>query len=503
MMERFRLEWPALYKKDPELGPFWTSNGHDRWGYWVQDGLLWKTGLSGARLCVPKEADKKEILAEIHDSKLSAHPGRYRTLARAHGNYYWKGLYKDVDDYVASCHTCQKEKGDKRARQGEARSPAVPKYPFEVLHMDWITGLPVTPQGHDSILVFVCALSGMVHVQAAKRTDTAKDTARHMLNNIIRLYGLPRTVVSDRDVRLTGNFWKTFHELLGTTQVVHTASYTPNANGKVERANQVLGNTLRSLCNTVGTDWSEHLAVAEFAMNTSKHTAIDMSPFNLVHLREPLWPDTLEKPVLDVPAAKEMADHCFAVFSRARDCLEVSKLRTEKMLTAKRRRADPMMEGDMVLLSTKNLRLKFAHVKLLPKFVGPFEIIKPPPNSNRNPNSVWLKTPKELKIHMPINIKDVRRYIARPQHLGGVPSFDAPLPLIEDGYSKWEVEAVLATRVVKKTRRKEALILWQGFGIESASWEPIANLPKLVLDEYQAMQGQAEALFDDLGSDVE
>ena len=114
----------------------------------------------------------------------------------------------------------------------------------------------------------------------------------------------------------------------------------------------------------------------------------------------------------------------------------------------------------MVLLSTKNLRLKFTHVKLLPKFVGPFEIIKPPPNSNRNPNSVWLKTPKELKIHMPINIKDVRRYITRPQHLGGVPSFDAPLPLVEDGYSKWEVEAVLATRVVKKTRRKEALILW-------------------------------------------
>jgi hypothetical protein len=113
---------------------------------------------------VSKEADKKEILAEIHDSKLSAYPGRYRTLARAHGSYYWKGLYKDVDDCVPSCHTCQKEKGDKRVCQGEVRSPVVPKYPFEVLHMDWITGLPVTPQGHDSILVFVCALSGMVHV---------------------------------------------------------------------------------------------------------------------------------------------------------------------------------------------------------------------------------------------------------------------------------------------------------------------------------------------------
>jgi hypothetical protein len=52
-------------------------------------------------------------------------------------------------------------------------------------------------------------------------------------------------------------------------QVVHTVSYTSNANDKVERANQVLGNTLRNLCNTVGTDWNEHLAVPEFAMNTS------------------------------------------------------------------------------------------------------------------------------------------------------------------------------------------------------------------------------------------
>ena len=394
-----------------------------------------------------KEEDKKEILAEIHDSKLSAHPVRYCTLKRAHGNYYWKGMNKDVDDYVASCHTCQKEKGDKKTRLCEVRSPVVPKYPFEVLHMDWITDLAVTTQGHDIILVFVCVLSGMVHVQVAKRTDTAKDTAGHMLNNIIWLYGLPRTVVSDRDVRLTGNFWKIFHEILGTTQVVHTSSYTPNANDKVERANQVLGNTLWSLCNTVGTD----LDVAEFAMNTSKHTSIDMSPFNLIHLRESLWPDTLEKAVLDVPTAKEMADHCFAVFSRPSDCLEVCKLRTEKMLTVKRRRADPLTEGDMVLLPTKNLRLKFTHVKLLPKFVGHFEIVKPPPNNNRNPNSVWLKTPKELKIQMPINIKDVRRYTVRPQHFGGVPSFDVSLPLVEDGYSKWEVEVVLVTRVVKKT----------------------------------------------------
>jgi hypothetical protein len=343
----------------------------------------------------------------------------------------------------------------------------------------------------------------MVHLQAARTSDTSEITARHLLNNVVRLYGLPKVIISDRDVRLTSKFWRVFHEILGISKSIRTASYTPNSNGKVERANQVLGNTLRSLCNAVGSDWAENLALAEFAMNTAKHSSIDMSPFNLVHLREPLWPGTLEKPALDVPAAAEMADRCFAIFTRARDCLEASKLRTEHALASQRRAAPPLVEGDLVLLSTKNLRLKYTHAKLLPTFVGPFAVLKPPPNSNNNPNSVWLQTPSTLRIHMPINVKDVRRYIARPKHLGGVPSFDAPLPVTVDGYDMWEVQALLSMRTNKRTRCKEALVLWQGFGVESASWEPVANLPKGVLDAYYALQKQAAALFEEQGDNSE
>ncbi len=464
---------------------------------WIQDGLLWKSGLAGARLCVPKDADKGEILTEIHDSKMSTHPGRYRTLAKAQGNYFWRGMYRDVDDFVASCDVCEKKKGDKLRRQGEARAPSVPKYPFETVHMDWITGLPPTAEGYDSILVFVCALSGMVHLQTARTSDTSQITARHLMNNVVRLYGLPKVIISDRDVRLTSKFWKVFNEILGISKTVRTASYTPNSNGKVESANQVLANTLRSLCNAVGSDWGENLALAEFAMNTAKHSGIDMSPFQLVHLREPLWPGTLEKPALDVPTAAKMADRCFSVFTRARDCLEASKLRTERSLASQRRAVPPLVEGDLALLSTKNLRLKYPHAKLLPKFVGPFEVLQPPEHSNKNPNSVWLKTPNTLRIHMPVNVKDVRRYIIRPPHLGGAPDIDVPLPVTVDGYDMWEIQALLDMRTNKKSRCKQALVLWQGFGVESASWEPVSNLPKSVLSEYYALQKQAAALFEE------
>jgi hypothetical protein len=88
MMERYRQEWPKLYETDPDLGPFWKSGGHERWEYWIQDGLLWKSGLAGTRLCVPKDVDKGEILTEIHDCKVSVHPDRYRTLSKVQGNYF-------------------------------------------------------------------------------------------------------------------------------------------------------------------------------------------------------------------------------------------------------------------------------------------------------------------------------------------------------------------------------------------------------------------------------
>ena len=66
MMERFKRDWPKMYANDPDLSPFWKSKGNDRWGYWHQDGLLWKAGMTGAQVvCVPTEADKGEIMKEI------------------------------------------------------------------------------------------------------------------------------------------------------------------------------------------------------------------------------------------------------------------------------------------------------------------------------------------------------------------------------------------------------------------------------------------------------
>ena len=110
---------------------------------------------------------------------------------------------------------------------------------------------------------------GMVHLQACKYSDTSRDTARHFVKNVVRLHGMPKGVVSDRDIRLHAHFLRSLLQHLGTELRVTTV-YTTHSNGKVERVNTVLGDVLRSLCNSCnfsGKNWADQLDLAKFAIN--------------------------------------------------------------------------------------------------------------------------------------------------------------------------------------------------------------------------------------------
>ena len=487
-LHKYQRDWPALYKADAEFAAFWAEQGNAQWGFIVHKGLLWKLGASGPRLCVPLGANKVPFLQASHDSKLAAHSGIHRTLARALGNYYWKGIYADVTRYVHTCHVCQLAKADRRVQQGEARALPVPLAPWDSVHMDWITGLPKTTKGFDSILVFICALTGMVHLQACKKTDTSQagDTANHFVRNVIRLHGMPQTVISDRDIRLRAHFWRALQQRLGT-ELRFTTAHMPNSNGKVERVNAVIGDVLRSMCGFAPQDWADNLDLAEFAINGSVNRATGFTPFFANFAREPRVPTNIAKPRLDVPAAEEFADAMFATIAHTRDALERAKRKYEQDMEGKRRKVDTFQPGDKVLLATRNLRLHLNSRKLLSKFVGPLEVRAPPAHCT-NPNVVYVKVPRTLRIHQPLNVKDVKRYHSRPADLGGSPA-DMPEPLIVDGEDLYEVEAVIAERTVKNKR--QVLVKWTGVDLLSATWEPIENIPQICLDEFRGLQAAA------------
>ena len=176
----------------------------------------------------------------------------------------------------------------------------------------------------------------------------------------------------------------------------------------------------------------------------------------------------------------------FATIAHTRDALECAKCKYEQDMEGKWRKVDTFHLGVKVLLATRNLRLHFNSRNLLSKFVGPLEVHSPPAHCT-NPNVVYVKMTRNLRVHQPLNVKDVKRYHSRPADLGGSPA-EMPEPLIVDG-DLYEVEAVLAEHTLKNKR--QVLVKWTGVDLLSARWEPIENIPQICLDEFRGLQAAA------------
>lgn len=267
-----------------------------------------------------------------------------------------------------------------------------------------------------------------------------------------------------------------------------TTRHHPQANGKTERMNAVLADVLRSMCNWSGTDWCNHLDLAEFAINGSEVNTIGMTPFRANYAFEPTAPGNVGKPDLNVPAADEFAEAIFAAATHAKDALDRAKRKWESETPASRK-LRTFAPGDKVLLSTSHLGIKTMAKKLTSKFVGPFEVMPAPNGRTGNPNVVYLKVPRALKIHMPINIENVKFYQCRTAEYGGPPE-PPPLPIHVDGHDRWEVDEVVAER--QRGQIREVLVKWTGFDILSSTWEPIENIPDKFIDAFRKIASVEE-----------
>ena len=127
--------------------------------------------------------------------------------------------------------------------------------------MDFVLGLPRTFRKHDSILVVVDRFSKMAHFLPCSKTFDASNIAKLYFDEIVKLYGFPKTIVSDRDVRFMSYFWKTLWHLMGTKLKFSTA-FHPQTNGQTKVVNHSLGNLLRCLVSEANRNWDSILPVA-------------------------------------------------------------------------------------------------------------------------------------------------------------------------------------------------------------------------------------------------
>jgi hypothetical protein len=442
-----------------------TGAHHD--SYQVKDGRLYYKD----RLVVPNDnVLRTRILAECHDSAVGGHIGKDRTIEQVKRRFYWKGMDEFIRLYVTSCDACQRNKPSQQAPMGLSMPLPIPTRPWQQVSMDLITQLPPSRSGKDAIVVFVCKLTKMVHYVAVTTNVTAPELADIFLREVVRLHGVPESILSDRDPRFTANFWRAFWDQLGTTLTM-SSSYHPQSDGQTERANRTLEEMLRAFVNFRQDDWDRHLPMAELAVNNAQQTSTGFSPFYLNSGQEVSLP--LDRAIAGLLPAKnpEAADRIRQLkvdIEQARSAIEKAQDRQSKYANQHRRDVQ-LKVGDSVLLSTKHLKLVGAD-KRTPKFacqyIGPFKIKR-----IVNTNAYELDLPASIRIHPVLNVSRLKVYHEGTSTFSTRPTPNPrPPPEIRDGEEQFEVESILAKRGVGA--RAQYLVKWLGYDHYEATWEP-------------------------------
>jgi len=231
------------------------------------------------------KALKQKLLREAHESKFTVHPGSTKMYQDLKQYFWWPNMRKEVADYVAKYSICQQVKVEHRKPAGLLQPLPIPEWKWEMITMDFVSGLPRGNRGNDAISVIMDQLTKSALFLPLKMTDPDDKLAKIYMNEVVRLYGVPTSIVSDRDPRFTSRLWLSIQRALGMNLSISTA-FHPQTDGQSEIVIQISKDLLRACALEFGGNWEEHLSLVEFMYNNSYQTTIGMAPFEALYGRK-------------------------------------------------------------------------------------------------------------------------------------------------------------------------------------------------------------------------
>jgi hypothetical protein len=420
------------------------------------------------------------ILRECHDCPSAGHLGVAKTLQRVAERFWWPHMARTVRNYVVSCPSCQLNKPSSQSPAGLLHPLPVPANKFECITLDLITDLPPTKHGHDAVLTIVDRLTKLVRFIPTTKGAGADAVALLVRKEWFRMFGVPKSIVSDRDKRFLSHFWRALFAALGTDLKFSTA-FHPQTDGQSERANRTLEEILRHFVSPRQDDWDDWLDLAEHAINASVNPSTGYSPLYLCFGMHPLSALDIALDSVLVPAAQSTVNDMHSTLQHAKANLQEAQQRMMAQQNA-RRRDVRFAVGDLVRLSAANLSLPSTmSKKLTAKYLGPFAV-----EQVISSVAYKLRLPKTLKVHPVFHVS-----LLQPWHAD--PSMEHPTalsrpPPVNAEEDRFYVDRLLDKRQIRRGRgfTVEYLVRWRGYGPEDDMWINVKQIDDDVVAEYEA-----------------
>jgi hypothetical protein len=405
-----------------------------------------------------------KLIAAFHDSAVGGHSGSQVTYHKLKPLFVWRGMKVDVDNFVKQCVVCQKAKHSQQHPAGLLQPLPIPVGPWQDISMDFIEGLPSSDHCN-VIVVVVDRFTKYAHFFATKHPYTAQTIAQLILDNVVKLHGLPKTIVTDRDPVFLSKFWKELFQLYGVKLTMSTA-YHPQTDGQTERVNQCLEMYLRCAIHDSPKQWKKWLPLAELWYNSSFHSSLGCSPFKALYAYEPNLALTPTVSTETSATVTEMIQHRELHLQALKDHLATAQNKM-KVQADKKRTCLEFAVGEQVLLKlqpyVQSSVANRPYPKLAFKYYGPYEVLE-----KIGKVAYKLKLPEGSLIHPVFHISQLKAFT--PAY---TPVF-SELPMVSDiTASTTEPEAILGRRLVKKGNHAipQIKVKWSNLPETAATWE--------------------------------
>ncbi|GJR72667.1 putative reverse transcriptase domain-containing protein [Tanacetum coccineum] len=185
------------------------------------------------------------VMHESHKSKYSIHPGSDKMYQDLKQLYWWPNMKANIATYISKCLTCAKVKAEHQKPFGLLVQPEIPEWKWEKITMDFVTKLPKTANGYDTIWVIIDRLIKSAHFLPMRENDPMEKLMKLYMKEVVTRHRVPVSIISDRDGRFTSLFWQALHKALGTRLDMSTA-YHPETDGQSERTIQTFKDIIKA-----------------------------------------------------------------------------------------------------------------------------------------------------------------------------------------------------------------------------------------------------------------